>query len=218
MDDKMERLAEKLAIVELRFNYLAKNITTAIWDMEVDPQDPTGEGNAFWWSPEFRQMLGYEDEHDFPNVLHSWSDKLHPDDKQRTLEAFAAHMKDATGKTPYDVIYKVKHKKGHYLLIKASGETLRAEDGTPIRVFGTAEDITRDTEFSGKIKRTLHNIEGIVKETQIVAMMSKVEAARAGLDGAGFKVLADRIHGLSVRIGAEAIEIEKMLDNVKHIS
>jgi PAS domain S-box-containing protein len=104
--------------------------------------DPVNPNNTFVWSQEFRHMLGYTDENDFPNILSSWSDLLHPEDKERTLTAFANHMLDRTGKTPYDVEYRLKRKTGEYAYYRASGESIRDREGNAIRVAGALMDIT----------------------------------------------------------------------------
>jgi len=96
-------------------------------------------------------MLGYSDENDFPNILCSWSDLLHPNDKQRTLDAFAAHLLDVTGKTPYDIEYQLLKKSGEYAYYRASGETIRDKDGNPIRVAGALVDITNAKEIEKTI-------------------------------------------------------------------
>ena len=36
-----------------------------------------------------RRMIGFKDRSDFPNELNSWSDSLHPEDKQAALDAFS---------------------------------------------------------------------------------------------------------------------------------
>ena len=127
----------------IRLNLLQKSINIALWDMKVDPKDPIGGNNIFWWSPEFRELLGFRDEHDFPNVLHSWSDRLHPEDKEKTLSAFAAHLMDKTGNTPYHITYRLQQKSGEYEWYKADGETLRDENGMPLRVVGSVEEIKK---------------------------------------------------------------------------
>jgi PAS domain S-box-containing protein len=87
-------------------------------------------------------MIGYSNESDFPNILGSWSDSLHPDDKERTLNAFAIHLLDRTGKTPFDTEYRLLKKDGEYAYFHASGETIRDEYGNPLRVAGSLTDIT----------------------------------------------------------------------------
>ena len=137
-----QQMQETLETNDLRFKLLLKSINIALWDMIVDPNDPVAGNNTFWWSQEFRHMLGFSGEHDFPNVLHSWSDRLHPEDKEKTLTAFAAHLNDYSGRTPYNVEYRLQHKNGKYITMKADGSTLRSPTGIPIRVVGSVEDIS----------------------------------------------------------------------------
>jgi len=139
-----QKLRDQQETNEMRFQLLLKSIDIALWDMKVDPTNPVSGNNEFWWSDEFRHMLGFSGEHDFPNVLASWSDRLHPDDKEKTLNAFAAHLNDYTGQTPYNVEYRCQKKNGEYIRVKADGSTLRARDGTPIRVVGSCEDVTHE--------------------------------------------------------------------------
>jgi len=85
--------------------------------------------------------VGYEC--DFPNLLSSWSDKLHPDDFDRVITAFAAHLNDRTGKIPYSLEYQLRLKSGEYRWFYAGGETLRDKNGVPLRVADTLKDITK---------------------------------------------------------------------------
>ncbi|MDR2571460.1 MAG: transporter substrate-binding domain-containing protein [Oscillospiraceae bacterium] len=116
----------------------------ALWDMYVLKYDPVNPKNRIIYSDEFRNMLGYSDENDFPNILGSWSDKLHPEDKERSVNAFAAHMLDKTGNTPFDVEYRLKKKTGEYAYFHAYGETVRDNEGNPIFVAGALVDVTEE--------------------------------------------------------------------------
>jgi len=139
---EQKHLQAELETNDIRFKLLLKSVKLALWDMTVDPKDPVGGNNEFWWSQEFRRMLGFTDESDFPNLLSSWADRLHPEDKERTLKAFATHLNDYSGRTPYNVEYRVATKDGEYVTLKADGSTLRSNTGVPIRVVGSVEDIT----------------------------------------------------------------------------
>ncbi|MCL1959334.1 MAG: ATP-binding protein [Spirochaetes bacterium] len=139
------QLARAKELIELqlaKLNLVVQATKIGLWDMEVVHDDPVNPNNTFIWSNEFRHMLGYTDENDFPNLLSSWSDLLHPEDKERTLNAFANHMLDTTGKTPYDVEYRLLRKTGEYAYYRASGESIRGKDGVAIRVAGALVDIT----------------------------------------------------------------------------
>ena len=125
-------------------------LNIALWDMDVVSEDPVNLNNRFTWSRELREMLGFSDENDFPNVLHSWSNRLHPDDKERVLNAFAAHINDYTGKTQYDIEYRLMVKNGEYRHFHALGTTLRDSDGVPLRVAGAVMDINEKKQMEEK--------------------------------------------------------------------
>jgi len=139
------QLARAREINELqlaKLNLVVKASKIGLWDIEVVQDDPVNPSNTFIWSDEFRHMLGYTDENDFPNLLSSWSNLLHPEEKEATLNAFEKHILDKTGKTPYDVEYRLLRKTGEYAYYRASGETIRDNNGNAIRVAGALMDIT----------------------------------------------------------------------------
>ena len=114
----------------------------ALWDMEIVAGDPVDPDNKITWSQEFRSIFGYENEQDFPNILSSWIDILHPEDKEHSIAAVAAHINDHTGKTPFNVEYRAKRKDGVYINIHAFGTAQRDRKGVPLRIAGAIKDIT----------------------------------------------------------------------------
>ena len=87
------------------------------WTMDFDEQ---GVMVGVKWSDEFRRMLGYHSREDFPDVLESWSDLLHPDDKERVLKEFHDTISDYTGQKTYDVDYRLLTKSRGYRWYHAS--------------------------------------------------------------------------------------------------
>ncbi|MCL1830223.1 MAG: bacteriohemerythrin [Oscillospiraceae bacterium] len=113
-----------------------------LWDMDIVDGDITNPNNHASWSDEFRHMLGYVDEHDFPNSVGALQEILHPEDIDYATNAFAAHLMDKTGATPYDIEFRLRSKQGEYVYFHATGETIRTADGDPIRVAGALIDIS----------------------------------------------------------------------------
>src|SRR5579871_4303797 len=111
---ELAELESRSAASEERYLLMIDAAAIGLWDMAVIAGDPVNPENPFWWSHDFRRMLGFEDERDFPNVLDSWASRLHPDDAQPTLDRFAAHLNDRSGRTPYNVTYRLKMKSGEY--------------------------------------------------------------------------------------------------------
>jgi methyl-accepting chemotaxis protein len=85
-------------------------------------------------------------------VLDSWASRLHPNDADWVVKAFAAHLTDRSGRTPYDIEYQLQMKSGAYRWFRATGATKRDATGIPLRVAGALKDITAD-------KRMMQSIE-----------------------------------------------------------
>ncbi|EWY38926.1 chemotaxis protein [Skermanella stibiiresistens SB22] len=112
-----------------------------LWDAKLHEGDPM-HAKSFWrWSPEFRRLAGFKDEQDFPNLVGSWADRLHPDDAGPTFAAFGACLADKTGRTGYDVDYRLKLKDGSYRWFRAIGGVARDASGTATRACGSLIDI-----------------------------------------------------------------------------
>jgi PAS domain S-box-containing protein len=150
-----------------RFELINKASSVGLWDMTVVAGDPVNPKNEFWWSDQFRSLLGFQDERDFPNVLESWSSRLHPRDKDWVLQAFAKHLTDHTGKTPYDVEYQLALKNGEYRWFRATGSTIRDEEGVPLRVAGALKDIHDEKSTSLSLGNAMTRFELINKASSV---------------------------------------------------
>ena len=124
---------------EATIRVMHEALGSGMWGMEFDDD---GNMVSVEWSPEFRRMLGFTDENDFPNKLESWSDRLHPDDKENVLKEFRDTISDYSGEKNYDVKYRLKTKSGEWRKYHALGRLLRRDDGTPLSYVGMFVDIT----------------------------------------------------------------------------
>ncbi len=124
---------------EATIRVLHEALGSGMWGMEFDED---GNMTSVEWSPEFRKMVGYTDENDFPNKLEAWSDLLHPDDKAKVLKEFNNTILDYSGNKNYDVEYRLKVKSGEWRWFHALGRLLRRDDGTPLSYVGMFVDIT----------------------------------------------------------------------------
>lgn len=114
-------------------------LNSGMWSMEFNE---LGEMISVNWSNEFREMLGYHDETDFPNLLESWSNLLHEDDKENVLREFYSTIDDYTGEKVYSVEYRLLTKNQGWRWFQAAGKLSRREDGTPVTYVGIFVDIT----------------------------------------------------------------------------
>ena len=168
LESSVSNYTDRIHYEIMKYKLANNALQTGLWDMDVIGGDPVNPNNTFIWSNEFRHMIGFTDENDFPNKLNSWSDRLHPDDKEQTLDAFAKHLTDYSGRTPYKLEYRLMLKNGEYRYFQALGETMRDDSGRPLRVAGLLRDIDEikqleiiSKQVMERIKNTTDIIEGI---------------------------------------------------------
>lgn len=203
-------------IVMTRFSLSREMLNDGLWDLQIINGDPLHPNNVFWWSPQFRKLLGFETVEEFPDVIDSWASRLHPDDSQHTLDAFIKHLNDHSGATGYDVEYRVKLKNGNYRWFRARGQTRRDKDGIPLRAVGALIDIQtlkdQDVQAGHERQRrdeaaaSVSEIADLVSENaniaaqiKLISLNASIEAARAGVQGRGFSVIASEIRELADR-------------------
>lgn len=124
---------------EATIRVMHEALGSGMWGMDFNEE---GEMTSVEWSPEFRKMVGFTDENDFPNKLESWSERLHPDDKEYVLKEFNDTIADYSGEKNYDVEYRFKVKSGEWRWFHAIGRLLRRENGVPLSYVGMFVDTT----------------------------------------------------------------------------
>ena len=140
-EDKDRRIIEEQAAT---LDTIHEMLGSGKWTMDFDK---TGMMTQVTWSNEFRRMVGYHGVDDFPDALESWSDLLHPDDKEHVLREFNETISDYTGQKTYDVEYRLLTKNRGYRWYRAVGKPTRRPDGSPISYIGVFIDITERKEM-----------------------------------------------------------------------
>jgi PAS domain S-box-containing protein len=149
-----------------------KSTKLALWDMHILSDDPVNPANRIDYTSDFRQILGYTDEVDFPNVLGTWSNLLHPDDRERTVTAFAEHILDMTGEIPFDIEYRMLKKDGEYIHVHAAGMTIRDNDGNPLHVAGALSDITESKRINEMERKRIEAESANIAKSEFLSHIS----------------------------------------------
>ena len=131
------------------------------WTMDFDE---TGTMVRVNWSDEFRRMIGYQGMDDFPDVLESWSDLLHPDDRERVLKEYNETISDYTGHKTYDVEYRLRTKNRGYRWYRAVGKPTRRPDGSPITYIGVFIDITGQKEMMQELAEQRESLSNALED------------------------------------------------------
>ena len=131
------------------------------WTMDFDE---TGAMVCVNWSDEFRRMIGYQGVDDFPDVLESWSDLLHPADKERVLKEYNETLSDYTGQKTYDVEYRLRTKNRGYRWYRAVGKPTRRPDGSPITYIGVFIDITEQKKMMQELAEQRESLSAALED------------------------------------------------------
>ena len=131
------------------------------WTMDFDEAGMMERVN---WSDEFRRMIGYQGKDDFPDVLESWSDLLHPDDREGVLREFNETISDYTGQKTYDVEYRLLTKNKGYRWYRAVGKPIRRADGSPITYIGVFIDITERKDMMSELAHQRESLSVALEE------------------------------------------------------
>ena len=131
------------------------------WTMDFDEAGAMVRVN---WSNEFRRMIGYQSVDDFPDVLESWSELLHPEDRERILKEYNETISDYTGQKTYDVEYRLRTKNRGYRWYRAVGKPTRRPDGSPITYVGVFIDITKQKEMMQELAQQRESLSIALEE------------------------------------------------------
>ena len=117
---------------EARWQLALKGNNDGIWDWNIATHE-------IFYSPRLKAILGYAED-EMANHRDEWESRLHPDDRERVLQATQAHLRR---ETPYLVHeYRLRCKEGHYKWILDRGQALWDEAGHPVRIVGSHTDIS----------------------------------------------------------------------------
>ncbi|MFM8770028.1 MAG: PAS domain-containing protein, partial [Rubrivivax sp.] len=128
---EQSRVEGELRASRERFELAIRGAGDGLWEYDHRTQ-------STWFSPRFVEILGFQ-EGEFPATFEAWRERFHPEDAPAAFKAFGAHL--ATDAV-YDMEYRVQHREGHYLWIRARAKSLRDRKGRPYRTSGTVSDLT----------------------------------------------------------------------------
>jgi PAS domain S-box-containing protein len=125
---------------EERYSLAVQGSRDGLWDWNLLT-------NEVYFSPRFKQILGYED-YEIENYFSSFELLLHPDDLDHALEQIQTHLQT---RVAYDTEYRLRTKLGDYRWIYAKGQAIWNKTGNPTRMAGSICDVTERKQAEQKI-------------------------------------------------------------------
>jgi PAS domain S-box-containing protein len=150
---------------EERLEMVIHGSNDGFWDGRVLPNEHwSSPGTPIWWSPRVKTMLGYTDE-EFPDVLESWTSRLHPDDRERVFAALNAHFER---RVPYDEEYRLLAKSGEYHWVRARGQAVWDAEGRVTRMTGSLQSIVDRKRAEEALSRSQQLLQEMADSTTAV--------------------------------------------------
>lgn len=184
-----------------------------LWDAILYEGDAMHPKARWTWSSEFRRLCGYKTETEFPNVVQSWSDRLHPDDAAATFAAFGSTCQTGVG---YDVKYRLKVRDGSYRWFRATGGVVLDDKAKPRRACGSLVDI-HELMTAEEGKKTLIHRLATNFESAIGKIVDTVSLASTELENAANRLstTAERSEQLTATV---AMASETATTNVQSVA
>ena len=140
----VDQRTQALRQSEERWQLALKGNNDGIWDWNI------AQAEVFY-SARWKTMLGYAED-ELVNHKNEWESRLHPDDRERVLQATQAHL---DRKTPYFVEeYRLRCKDGQYKWILDRGQALWDEAGNPVRMAGSHTDISDRKQVEEQLRQS----------------------------------------------------------------
>lgn len=151
-----EAMGLALAKSEERFDLAMRGSNDGLWDYDLVNQQ-------VYYSPRWVAMIG-----ETPGTVgaspREWQDRIHPADVEKTFAVVQDYLE---GRIPnYEVLFRFRHREGHYLWILARGIAVRDGQGQAVRLVGTHSDVTRRVE----LERYLAQFKAAIDEHAIMSI------------------------------------------------
>jgi two-component system, NarL family, sensor histidine kinase UhpB len=115
-----------------RFELVARASNDAIYDWDLVT-------NRIWWSDGFQNLFGW-DTSELEPTIESWTNRVHPEDKQRAVDGL--HKAIESGRKFWSDEYRFRRKDGSYAFLYDQGTIFFNAQGKPVRMLGGMTDIT----------------------------------------------------------------------------
>ncbi|MBY4595014.1 CHASE domain-containing protein [bacterium BD-1] len=150
LTEAIRRREKQLEESEFRWRFAVEGSRDGLWDWNL-------ADDTVWYSPRLKEMLGFAPD-EMGNTLSEWSDRIHPEDSERTLAAVNDYLQGRS--SSYACEHRLRCKDGHYIWVLDRGMVVdRSDTGTPLRMIGTHADITADKALKDSLRQSRTELE-----------------------------------------------------------
>ena len=150
-----KELSRKLQRHEERYRLALEGGRFGVWDFDIRTK------NLFHYN-DWEKILGYEAD-EIENHLDAWLKLVHPEDLSNVVCKYGRHLEGEE----YIVEYRIRCKNEGYKWIRSKGRISEwGDEGNPIRMVGTNEDITKEKRIQEELKEKYKQLELLKREAE----------------------------------------------------
>jgi len=147
-----------------------------------------------------------------------WLERLHPDDLPRFELQRAKFAAGAIEEQAEE--YRIRHRDGRWIYVWDRGSLIRDHEGKPVRVIGSAIDITERKEVEERQQILINELNHRVKNTLATVQSITVQTSRGADDPQDMALrLQERFLALSkahdqlIRTSWESVDLKELVEN-----
>jgi PAS domain S-box-containing protein len=158
-------MEERMRVQQRRLQSILDGTHVGTWEWNVQ----TG---ATVFNDRWASMLGYTLDELQPISIETWLRLAHPDDLQHSNALLQQHF--ANGEGFYDCESRMRHKDGHWIWVHDRGKVATWQNGQPLLMAGTHQDITVRKAAEQALKEAqarLQQSEHLLMDTEQLALV-----------------------------------------------
>lgn len=163
--EKIKKNNEEMRLSNERYNIVAKATSDTIWDWKLDD-------DTFIWNKGIQGIFGYKKE-ELGKTCKWWFDKIHPEDSLKISVKMYTYVENKTQR--WEEQYRFQCADGSYKYVLDRGFLVSDSNGTPIRLIGAIQDITKQKIEEQRLK-LLETVITQSKDSVIITKTNEVEA------------------------------------------
>lgn len=199
------RTQEKLIQSERRLTEAQRIAKVGNWDWNIVT-------NALWWSDEIYRIFG-RTPREFVPTYHSYAAHIHPDDRSRIFEAIRRALDRVED---YNVDRRIIVN-GETRIVHEQGEVTFAQDGTPLRMHGTMQDVSDSRMAQQELERYREHLEELVEERTARIQRLDSELLEASRRAGMAEIATGVLHNVGNVLNSVNVSAEVVSDSLAHL-
>lgn len=178
IDQKRRETEEALRKSEENLANAQRIAKMGSWDWDI-------VNNGLWWSDEIYRIYGIAQQ-EFGATYEAFLSYVHPEDKKYVVDS----VNDALQKKRnYNINHRIILFDGTIKTVHEMAEVVLSEDGSPLRMSGTVQDITDKIKIEEALKESERQYRNLFEESKDVVFMTTPDGTILNINPAGVALL-----------------------------